>query len=294
MAQNPSSSSRSKAKSSTRKSPAKPEASRREVHPQARRQVGREARQQVGREARCQVGREARQQVRREARQQVGREAAAKPARPAAPRPARPPRARAARRAPVSRRRPRRRAAPPRPPPKGARSAGVEAKTVAELRDALRKNLIRPMEIVMISRERIEEVLGEAVDQGRVTVRDAQRISAGLVKRGQRQTSDVLKDLENLLDRGRGEVGVAHVDRPHPRRPQRLAGAGAGRPRAAHREGRARRSRSPATTISPQRRSRAASGPSPRPSCARCATTSAATRTARRFCSRSSPSSAER
>jgi polyhydroxyalkanoate synthesis regulator phasin len=89
---------------------------------------------------------------------------------------------------------------------KGARSAGVEAKTVAELRDALRKNLIRPMEIVMISRERIEEVLGEAVDQGRVTVRDAQRISAGLVKRGQRQTSDVLKDLENLLDRGRGEV----------------------------------------------------------------------------------------
>ena len=85
---------------------------------------------------------------------------------------------------------------------RGARSAGVEAKTVAELREALRKNLIGPLEMVMISRERIEEVLGEAVDQGRVTVRDAQRITSGLVKRGQRQTSDVLKDLENLLDRG--------------------------------------------------------------------------------------------
>ena len=82
----------------------------------------------------------------------------------------------------------------------GARRAGVEAKTVAELREALRKNLIRPMEMVMLSRERIEEVLGEAVDQGRVTARDAQRITSGLVKRGQRQTSDVLKDLENLLD----------------------------------------------------------------------------------------------
>jgi polyhydroxyalkanoate synthesis regulator phasin len=82
----------------------------------------------------------------------------------------------------------------------GARRAGVEAKTVAELREALRKNLIRPMEMVMISRERIEEVLGEAVDQGRVTARDAQRITSGLVKRGQRQTTDVLKDLENLLD----------------------------------------------------------------------------------------------
>jgi polyhydroxyalkanoate synthesis regulator phasin len=90
---------------------------------------------------------------------------------------------------------------------RGARGAGVEAKTVAEFREALRKNLIKPMEMVLISRERIEEVLGEAVDQGRVTARDAQRISAGLVKRGQRQTSDVLKDLEHLLDRGRNEIG---------------------------------------------------------------------------------------
>jgi hypothetical protein len=89
---------------------------------------------------------------------------------------------------------------------RGASGAGVEAKTVAELREALRKNLIGPLEMVMISRERIEEVLGEAVDQGRVTVRDAQRISAGLVKRGQRQTSDVLKDLEDLLGRGRSEI----------------------------------------------------------------------------------------
>jgi polyhydroxyalkanoate synthesis regulator phasin len=83
----------------------------------------------------------------------------------------------------------------------GARRAGVEAKTVAELREALRKNLIGPFDMVLISRERIEEVLGEAVDQGRVTVRDAQRITSGLVKRGQKQTSDVLKDLEGLLSR---------------------------------------------------------------------------------------------
>jgi polyhydroxyalkanoate synthesis regulator phasin len=62
------------------------------------------------------------------------------------------------------------------------------------------------MEMVLISRERIEEVLGEAVDQGRVTTRDAQRITSGLVKRGQKQTSDVLKDLEGLLGRGRSEI----------------------------------------------------------------------------------------
>jgi hypothetical protein len=62
------------------------------------------------------------------------------------------------------------------------------------------------MEMVMISRDRIEEVLTEAVDQGRVTARDAQRITSGLVKRGQGQTRDVLKDLENLLEGVRGEA----------------------------------------------------------------------------------------
>jgi hypothetical protein len=89
---------------------------------------------------------------------------------------------------------------------KTTRGADVEAKTVAEFRDALRKNLIKPREMVLLSRDRIEEVLGEAVDQGRVTARDAQRITSGLVKRGQRQTTDVLKDLEQLLGRGRDEI----------------------------------------------------------------------------------------
>jgi polyhydroxyalkanoate synthesis regulator phasin len=106
---------------------------------------------------------------------------------------------------------------------RGARGAGVEAKTVAEFRDALRKNLIRPMEMVLLSRDRIEEVLGEAVDQGRITARDAQRITAGLVKRGQKQTSDVLKDLEQLLGRGRSEVGGRTA------RARRAAGGARGR-----------------------------------------------------------------
>jgi hypothetical protein len=125
---------------------------------------------------------------------------------------------------------------------RGARRAGVEAKTVAEFREALRKNLIKPMEMVMISRDRIEEVLGEAVDQGRVTARDAQRITAGLVKRGQRQTSDVLKDLEQLLDRGRGEIG----GRTAGARKAATGAAGKARKEAAGARGRAVRTASPA------------------------------------------------
>jgi hypothetical protein len=132
---------------------------------------------------------------------------------------------------------------------RGARRAGVEAKTVAEFREALRKNLIKPMEMVLISRDRIEEVLGEAVDQGRVTARDAQRITSGLVKRGQRQTSDVLKDLESLLDRGRTEVrGRTTGARKAAGGARKAAGGAAGRARkqASGARGRAARTASPA------------------------------------------------
>ena len=89
---------------------------------------------------------------------------------------------------------------------RGARAAGVEAKTVAEFREALRKNLIRPLDLVMLTRERIEEVLGEAVSQGSVTAKDARKIARGLVDRGRQQTNDVMKDLEQLLGRGRDEI----------------------------------------------------------------------------------------
>jgi polyhydroxyalkanoate synthesis regulator phasin len=88
----------------------------------------------------------------------------------------------------------------------GARRAGIEAKTVAEFRDALRKNLIRPFDIVLLSRDRIEEVLGEAVDRGRVTADDAQSLANRLLQRGRKQTNDVLKDLEQLMGRGRDRI----------------------------------------------------------------------------------------
>jgi hypothetical protein len=88
-----------------------------------------------------------------------------------------------------------------------ARRAGVEAKTVAEFREALRKNLIRPLDLVMLTRDRIEEVLGEAVEQGNVSTKDARKIARGLLNRGRKQTNDVMKDLEQLVGRGRNEIG---------------------------------------------------------------------------------------
>ncbi|HYP48666.1 MAG TPA: hypothetical protein VEQ61_08535 [Thermoleophilaceae bacterium] len=109
-----------------------------------------------------------------------------------------------------------------------SRAAEVSAKSPAEFSEALRKNLIRPLDLVMLSRERIEEVLSEAVERGRMTADDAQGIASGLLELGRRQTNDVLNDLERLMGlegarkaagsaRGRavraGAPALAQVDR---------------------------------------------------------------------------------
>ena len=62
------------------------------------------------------------------------------------------------------------------------------------------------MEMVLLSRQRIEEALEEAVERGRMTSADAQGLVTSLLRRGQKQTNDVLKDLEQLLGRGRDEI----------------------------------------------------------------------------------------
>ena len=86
---------------------------------------------------------------------------------------------------------------------KPAQAAGVEAKTVAEFREALRKNLIKPSGMVLLTRDRIEEALHKS---GKLSAKDARGIAGDLVKRGRKETDDVLKDLESLLGKGRRDV----------------------------------------------------------------------------------------
>jgi polyhydroxyalkanoate synthesis regulator phasin len=84
-------------------------------------------------------------------------------------------------------------------------TAGGEftGKSVAEFRQALTTNLIRPLEMVMLTRQRIEDVLDEAVTRGRMTRDDATQLGKALLTLGRQQTDDVMKDLEQLLGRGR-------------------------------------------------------------------------------------------
>lgn len=89
-----------------------------------------------------------------------------------------------------------------------AESAGFSSKTVAELRSVLRDNLVNPLNLVLLTRDRIEEVVDEAVSRGRITAHDAQEMVQDLLNRGRKQTNDVLNNLESLLERGRSGIGA--------------------------------------------------------------------------------------
>jgi polyhydroxyalkanoate synthesis regulator phasin len=61
----------------------------------------------------------------------------------------------------------------------------------------------------MLTRDRIEEVVNDAVERGRMTAEDAQSVVQSLVQRGREQTDSVMSDLEGLLQRGRDAPGTA-------------------------------------------------------------------------------------
>ena len=100
-------------------------------------------------------------------------------------------------------------------PAKGKKSAtsnrpgqGSRAEqSVQAFRDALEKS-------VTISRDRLQDVIDDAVRRGRMTRTDADEIVGRLVSRGRDQADDLIRQLERLLtqlrqapDRARQEVG---------------------------------------------------------------------------------------
>src|SRR3954447_3282696 len=87
-------------------------------------------------------------------------------------------------------------------------AADVSGKSAADLRNALSRSIIGPLNLVMLTRERIEEVLDDAVSRGRMTADDAQKLAQDLFNRGRKQTNDVLADLEQLLGRSGGVSGA--------------------------------------------------------------------------------------
>jgi polyhydroxyalkanoate synthesis regulator phasin len=91
----------------------------------------------------------------------------------------------------------------------GASRVDVSGKSVAELREVLTKGVFAPLNLVMLTRDRMEEVFDDAVKRGRMTGDDAQNLVGQLLQRGRKQTNDVMRDLEQLLGRGGEAVADA-------------------------------------------------------------------------------------
>ena len=86
-----------------------------------------------------------------------------------------------------------------------ARKASSTSRNAAP--DAAREQLQRfldPREVVVVSRERLQEVLDEAVARGRMTRDDAGALLADLLQRGRKQTDDLREDIEGLLGGAKG------------------------------------------------------------------------------------------
>ncbi len=91
--------------------------------------------------------------------------------------------------------------------------AGTKAgRQQEEERSGLRDTLTRPLELVLLSVERIQESVDEAVVRGRMTREDANDLVAELVSRGRRTSRDLLGDVEQLLGRGREQIETAAGD----------------------------------------------------------------------------------
>lgn len=106
---------------------------------------------------------------------------------------------------------------------------GAVGRNVSAVRDVVTKSMLAPLNAVLLSRDRIEEVVDDAVRRGRMTREDAQHMVQTLLQYGARQTDDFLSDLERLLGRGEfversgsgsgSDSGSRRARRPRPRRP---------------------------------------------------------------------------
>jgi polyhydroxyalkanoate synthesis regulator phasin len=78
------------------------------------------------------------------------------------------------------------------------KAAGLD-KSIAQFRDSLEHS-------VTLSRERIQEVVDDAVKRGRMTHGDAEKMIGELLKRGRKQTDTLLSELEKLVRQARRKL----------------------------------------------------------------------------------------
>src|SRR5215217_6639298 len=81
-----------------------------------------------------------------------------------------------------------------------------------------------PREVVVLTRDRVQEAMDDAVERGRITRNDATALVSALFERGRSQTDDLISQLESIVT-GTPTRMVREVDRV-----RRAAGIGSGFP----------------------------------------------------------------
>ncbi len=81
------------------------------------------------------------------------------------------------------------------PAPTAASPPRAVAESIASLAEQLANRVLKPFDAVLMTRDRIQETLEEAVERGRITRSDAEDLVAELFSRGRQQTDDLLSGL---------------------------------------------------------------------------------------------------
>jgi polyhydroxyalkanoate synthesis regulator phasin len=84
-------------------------------------------------------------------------------------------------------------------PSAGGSDAGRADKSVEAFRDALEHS-------VTLSRERLQDVVDDAVKRGRMTRDDANQLVSNLISRSRRYSDELVRQLERLLDQAQREI----------------------------------------------------------------------------------------
>ena len=77
------------------------------------------------------------------------------------------------------------------------------------LAEQLASRILKPLGLVVLSRERISDTVLEAAEEGRLTRSDAEQLASELIQRGSQQTDELLNDLDQTLDRSRQRLDTA-------------------------------------------------------------------------------------
>jgi polyhydroxyalkanoate synthesis regulator phasin len=99
----------------------------------------------------------------------------------------------------------------------GARSRSAAAGKSSTVRDTagVREQLARfldPREVVVLTRDRVQEAVDDAVERGRMTRSDATALVTALFERGKAQTDDLISQIEGIVT-GTPTRIVREVDR---------------------------------------------------------------------------------